>query len=109
VVIASHLAGLIENVRLHDETRARAKNLELLHQVSQQIVGLVDVQKISQTAAELMAERFEYELVVVDLIDKTGQELVVEGVGGVGSNVAKCGKLAQRCACLFEREIRFLG
>jgi two-component system NtrC family sensor kinase len=91
VVIASHLAGLIENVRLHDETRARARNLELLHQVSQQIVGLVDVQKISQTAAELMAERFEYELVVVNLIDKTGKELIVEGVGGVRSHVAKCG------------------
>ena len=91
VVIASHLAGLIENVRLHDETRLRAKNLELLHQVSEQIVGLVDVQKISQTAAELMAERFEYELVVVNLIGKTNQEMIVQGVGGIGSRVAKSG------------------
>jgi len=91
VVIASHLAGLIENIRLHEETRVRAKNLELLHQVSERLVGLVDVKEISQSAADLMAERFDYELVVIAHVDEEGENLVVEGVGGESSKVINIG------------------
>lgn len=82
VVMASQLAGLIENVRLHDETRQRARNLDLIHQVIQDVVGLTDIPQIAQVAAELMAERFAFELALVILVDDKGEYLVVEGVGG---------------------------
>lgn len=82
VVMASQLAGMIENVRLNDETRARARNLELIHQVVQAVVGLMDITQIAQTAAELMAERFEFELALINLVSEDGEYLVIEGVGG---------------------------
>ena len=91
VVIASHLAGLIENVRLHDETRKRALNLELLHQVAARVVGLTDIAEISQTAADLMAEGFVYELATVLIANESREYLVVEGVGGAGAHLIKRG------------------
>ncbi|MBU0511523.1 MAG: GAF domain-containing protein [Chloroflexi bacterium] len=91
VVIASHLAGLIENVRLHAETRKRARDLELLHKVAARVVGLTDIAEISQTAADLMAEQFVYELAAVLIADESGEYLVVEGVGGAGAHLIKRG------------------
>ncbi len=85
VVMASQLAGLIENVRLNDETRRRARNLELIHQVVQEIVGMTNFSHIAQTTAELLAERFAFELALVNLVNDEGDHLVVEGVG---SNVS---------------------
>ena len=87
LVIASHLAGLIENVRLNEETRARARNLTAIHHIIQQIVGLVDVTEIAQAAAALTAGQFEYDLVLILLVGEasdslTGRSLGVEGVGG---------------------------
>ncbi len=80
--MASQLAGMIENVRLNDETRSRARNLELIHQVVQAVVGLMDITQISQMAAGLMAERFAFELALVNLVSEDGEYLVIEGVGG---------------------------
>ncbi len=94
VVIASQLAGLIENIRLHEETRLRAENQELLHQIAGNLVGLVDTSEICRVAANLMAQRFEYELAVVLLVDSSGENLVVEGVGGIGKTMVKRGTMS---------------
>ena len=82
VVIASHLAGLFENVRLNQETRERAMKLSLIHQVVQRVVGLVDEVEIAKETAELMSVYFGYELATVLLTDATGKYLTVAGVGG---------------------------
>jgi transcriptional regulator with GAF, ATPase, and Fis domain len=42
VVIASHLAGLIEYTRLREEAEGRARSLSLIHEVVQQVIGLND-------------------------------------------------------------------
>ena len=82
VVVASHLAGLIENVRLHLEAMERARNLELIHGVLGRVVGLTDPAEIAQATASLVAEYFDYEFVAVVLGDESGEWLVNEGVGG---------------------------
>ena len=82
LVIASHLAGLIENVHLNEETRGRARNLTAIHHIVQQIVGLVDAAEIAQATAALTAGQFEYALVLILLMGETGHALTVEGVGG---------------------------
>ena len=82
LVIASHLAGLIENVHLNEETRARARNLTAIHHIVQQIVGLVDTAEIAQATAALTSGQFVYDLVLVLLTDEISHTLVVEGVGG---------------------------
>jgi two-component system NtrC family sensor kinase len=91
VVIASHLAGLLENVRLYEEARRRARNLGLIHQVVEKVVGLADIGEIAQEAAVLITERFSYESVVVLLLDEEGEYLVVEGVGGVSRETVERG------------------
>lgn len=82
VVIASHLAGLLENVRLSEESRLRARNLTMIHQVVQRVLGLIDVGQIAQLSAELMAERFSYEMATVLMLDQEGELLVCRGLGG---------------------------
>lgn len=82
LVIASHLAGLIENVHLNEETRDRARNLTAIHHIVQQIVELVDVTEIAQTTAALSAGQFECDLVLILLTGEKGRVQVAEGVGG---------------------------
>ncbi|MEZ0395191.1 MAG: GAF domain-containing protein [Anaerolineales bacterium] len=90
VVVASYLAGLVENGRLRQEAEGRARNLELIHDVVQQVVGLTDVEKIAQIAAELMARNFAYELAVVGLADEENLFRVV-GIGGSAAKAVQRG------------------
>jgi two-component system, NtrC family, sensor kinase len=73
VVIASHLAGMFENVRLHQETRERVRNLTLLHQVVQNVLSLNDIEQIANVVADLMVKRFSYASASVILMDEHGQ------------------------------------
>ena len=73
IVIASHLAGMFENVRLHQETRDRVRNLTLLHQVVQNVLGLNDIEQIANMVADLMVKRFSYASASVILMDENGQ------------------------------------
>lgn len=82
LVIASHMAGLFENVRLNQETRERAMKLSLIHQVAQRVVGLDDEAEIARETANLMAAYFGYELAVVLLADETARHLSAAGIGG---------------------------
>jgi signal transduction histidine kinase len=91
VVIASHLAGLLENVRLSEESRVRARNLGLIHQVIQRVVGLTNVDQIAKQSAALMAEQFGYELATVQLLDDSGANLLVHGVGGAVAHLVEPG------------------
>ncbi len=81
-IIASHLAGLLENGRLRSEAESRARNLSLIHEVVEQVIGLTDVREIAQISAELMARNFAYELTVISLFDEVEDKLVVAGMGG---------------------------
>ncbi|RPI30212.1 MAG: GAF domain-containing protein, partial [Chloroflexota bacterium] len=82
VVIASHLAGLFENMRLNEETRERAHNLSLIHQVVRRVVGLTDASEIAQVAAELMVRRFSYEFASVVLLDDNARAMVIRSASG---------------------------
>lgn len=91
VVMASQLAGLIENVRLYEETRKRVRNLELIHQVVEEVVGLGDIREIARRATELMADYFSYELAAIMLLDENDEELVLMGVGGTAAHGLQVG------------------
>lgn len=81
-VIASHLAGLVENGRLRQEAELRARNLGLIHDVVQQVIGLNDVKQVAQVAARLLARHFSHDLAVVLLQQQGQDELEIVGVGG---------------------------
>jgi two-component system, NtrC family, sensor kinase len=82
VVIASHVAGLLENGRLRREAESRARNLSLIHEVVEQIINLNDVQQVAQIAAELMAKNFAYELAAIILVEGPSKRLNFAGIGG---------------------------
>lgn len=80
-VIASHLAGLIEYGRLREEAEGRARNLGLIHEVVQEVVGMTNKREIAQITADLLTQYFAYELTAVLLADKE-QNLTISGFGG---------------------------
>jgi len=89
VVIASHLAGLVEYGRLREEAEARARNLGLIHEMVQQVIGLSDKQEMAQVTADLLAQYFAYELAVVMLATENPQSPVVGFGGSRGSLVRR--------------------
>jgi two-component system, NtrC family, sensor kinase len=91
MVIASHLAGLLENGRLRREAESRARNLSLIHEVVEQIINLTDVEEVAQIAAELMARNFAYELTVVILSEGPERKLTVAGIGGNAADLVQQG------------------
>ena len=80
-VIAGHLAGLLEYSRLREEAEARARNLGLIHEVVQEVIGLLDKQEVVQITAELLVQYFGYEFAVILLVDGDLKATVC-GVGG---------------------------
>jgi len=88
VVIASHLAGLIEYTRLREDAEARANSLALIHEVVQQVIGLTDKRQVASIAADLVARYFKYELAVVMLKDDAGY-LSIQGAGGSHAELVK--------------------
>ena len=87
-VIASHLAGLVEYGRLREEAEARARNLGLIHEVIQQVIGLTNIAEVAQITADLLVQHFAYELSVVMLVDRN-QKLKVEGISGSAAPLIK--------------------
>jgi signal transduction histidine kinase len=81
-VIASHLAGLLKNVRLNQEARERAGKLDLIHRVAERVVGLTDEREVAQLTAELTADYFKYELAVILIAAPNQDDLTVFGAGG---------------------------
>jgi signal transduction histidine kinase len=87
-VIASHLAGTIEYARLRAETEARARNLGLIHEVVQQVIGLNDRQQVAQITADLLAKYFAYESANV-VLRAQGSESLICGYGGRGAEATR--------------------
>jgi len=87
-VIASHLASLADYTRLHEEAEGRARNLGLIHEVVQQVIGLTDPREVAEITSDLLARYFAYELCAVFLADETGH-LTIGGFGGTSQNVVK--------------------
>jgi signal transduction histidine kinase len=81
-VIASQISGVMVNIDVYREARLRARNLDLIHQVVQHIVGMTDEAKIAQRTAELMAEYFGFEFAEILVPDLTGKYLKTVGIGG---------------------------
>src|SRR5687768_2991485 len=88
VVIASHLASLADYTRLREEAEGRARNLGLIHEVVQQVIGLTDPRAVAEITSELLARYFAYELAAVFIADEKGN-LTIGGFGGTSQSVVK--------------------
>ena len=88
VVIASHLASLADYTRLREEAEGRARNLGLIHEVVQHVVGVTDPREVAIITSDLLARYFAYELAAVFIADEKGN-LTIGGFGGTSQNVVK--------------------
>jgi signal transduction histidine kinase len=88
VVIASHLASLADYTRLREEAEGRARNLGLIHEVVQQVIGLTDSSEVAEITSDLLARYFAYELCSVFIADEKG-DLTIAGFGGTSPHVVK--------------------
>ncbi|MBK9927038.1 MAG: GAF domain-containing protein [Anaerolineales bacterium] len=88
VVMGSYLASLADYTRVREEAESRARNLGLIHEVAQQVVGLTDPHQVAELTADLLARYFAYELAVVFIADEFGK-LTIGGFGGASQNVVK--------------------
>lgn len=88
VVIASHLAGLIEYTRLREEAEGRARSLGLIHEVVQQVIGLTDKKEVASITAELVAQYFKYELAAI-LLKDARNDFTIQGIGGTQAETFK--------------------
>ena len=87
-VVTSHLASLADYSRLRDEAEGRARNLGLIHEVVQQVIGLTDQREVAVITSDLLARYFAYELAAVFIADEKGN-LTIGGFGGTSQNVVK--------------------
>jgi signal transduction histidine kinase len=87
-VIASHLASLADYTRLREEAEGRARNLGLIHEVVQQVIGLTDTHEVAEITSDLLARYFAYELAAVFIADERG-DLTIGGFGGASQNVVR--------------------
>ena len=81
VVIASHLAGLVDYGRLREEAETRARNLESIHEAIQQVIGLTNIHEVVQLVADLLTASFSYEVSIVMLLDRD-THVLAHGIGG---------------------------
>ncbi|MBN2117643.1 MAG: GAF domain-containing protein [Anaerolineales bacterium] len=88
MVIASHLASLADYTRLREEAEGRARNLGLIHEVVQQVIGLTDPRAVAEITSDLLARYFAYELCSVFIADENG-DLTIGGFGGTSQNVVR--------------------
>ncbi len=63
--VAGQLTLFLDLMRLRQETAARARRMEVIHQVVQEVVGLFDEQEIVRVAAQRIAAYFDFEFVAV--------------------------------------------
>ena len=84
MVIASHLAGLLENGRLQYARRKKPGTEFELDPRSDRAGDWLatNVREISQIAAELMARNFAYELAAIAVIEGPEKNIYVAGIGG---------------------------
>ncbi len=88
VVISSHLASLADYTRLREEAEGRARNLGLIHEVVQQVIGLTNPHEVAEITSHLLAQYFAYELCSVFIADERG-DLTIGGFGGTSQSVVK--------------------
>jgi signal transduction histidine kinase len=84
-------ASLLENGQLLQELEDRARNLNLIHEVVEKVIGQTDVRQVAQVAAELLAQDLKYELAVIAVIRGPKKELQIAGISGSEAGVIQKG------------------
>jgi signal transduction histidine kinase len=82
--VADRLAIAIENARLYLETRRRAEELGLLHEVGRSLVETLDIEQVLQAGVRNLARIVDAPDAYLMLVSEDGRRLAVRAVHGSG-------------------------
>lgn len=90
--LSSQVAGAIYNIRLLDETRRRAVQLQTASEIARDISGSLDINELLVEAVSLIRERFNFYHASIFLLDGTGEYAVIrEATGEAGAQMKRAG------------------
>lgn len=90
--LSAQVAGTIYNIRLVNETRERAVQLQTAAEIARDISGSLDIGELLAKAVTLIRERFFFYHASIFLTDSTGEYAVVrEATGESGAQMKRAG------------------
>ncbi|ACG71688.1 multi-sensor signal transduction histidine kinase [Anaeromyxobacter sp. K] len=108
MAIASQLAVAVDNARLYSETRRRAEELGLLHEVGRSLVATLDFEQVLDAGVRNLARIVDAPRAVIALSSPGGEQLRVRAVWGlpqaaVGVDLSVEAAAPRLAALVFER------
>lgn len=92
IALSAQVAGAIYNIRLLEEARRRALQLETVAEISREVSSSLIVDNLLRQAVNLVRERFNFYHAAVFLIDSTGEYAVIrEATGEAGAQMKRAG------------------
>ncbi len=83
-VLAYEAAGAFENARVFQREQRRASHLALLSEIGQKATSVLNPQELLPKICTQVREAFGHDLARIDILDRHGEELVVEAEAGYG-------------------------
>ncbi|MFN8413781.1 MAG: GAF domain-containing protein [Anaerolineales bacterium] len=92
ITLASQVAGVINNVRLLDESKRRSLQLETAAEIARDISGSLNLDELLIKAVNLIRERFDFYHAAVFLQDIPGEFAIIrEATGEAGAQLKRMG------------------
>ena len=74
-LVASRIAGGIENAQLYTRTTRQARILLLLNEIARELSSILNVDELLSRVAELLRRLIDYQMFSILLLDSSGEEL----------------------------------
>jgi len=87
--IGAQVAGALDNVRLLEEARRRAREMELINEVGRAIASVLDLDEVLRQIVDVTKERFGHYFVSISLVD--GEQLVFRQGSTIGESDRRLG------------------
>ncbi|HVS12520.1 MAG TPA: SpoIIE family protein phosphatase [Thermoanaerobaculia bacterium] len=74
-LLSSTLASAIDTQRLHENTRAQARMLSILHELSRELTSILDRERVLEQVAKRLRPHVPYDVLTISLWDEDAQLL----------------------------------
>jgi len=92
ISLSAQVAGGINNIRLLEDARRRALQLQTVAEISREVSGSLIVDNLLHQAVELVHDRLDFYHAAVFLIDQAGEYAVIrEATGEAGAQMKRAG------------------
>jgi sigma-B regulation protein RsbU (phosphoserine phosphatase) len=92
IALSSQVAGAIYNIRLLEDARRSALQLQTVAEISREVSGSLIVDSLLQKAVSLVGESFDFYFAAVFLVEPGGENVVIrEATGDAGAQMKRAG------------------